>query len=404
MAHNQEFLASSLEYSDSRQFQLLSDSLRRKIDQLFRESSTLGKAFIKSEIIAFERKRNSLSDVIIHFNVHLSAANKQPIESSDVYVVLAEEILNGKLKVFDNLSIDHSSIDVQERKWNTREKSAPLINPWTYKSIFPGMLEGLSTEPTPAPRKCAKIGLTYCHFLSYNHTSYPNALNHWNVSSLEDEFIVFKEIIDSECYFMAKEFLCALLQPECIDDELILPCKDFCNEFYDSCHRWMSTKVSNRIVCSTFPEQQVRGKRKLYSCRAKPNCAASLRLQGQEYKVCDGIADCEDRSDESSCSYCNYSTQFHCGNRQCVAIESTCDGVKDCTNGADELNCLQLVSLDRNQQNRNRNQGFVRATLKGKQSFVCADSTSPFATNFGQLRNKSQQILGSNICNENYYE
>lgn len=405
VAHNQEFLANSLEYSDSKEFKIVSDSLKQKIDQVFKES-TIGKSYIRSEIVAFERKRNSLTDVIIHFNVHISA-NKQNVDASDVYLVLAEEILNNKQKTFENLTIDHGSIDVQERKWTPREKSDLIVNPWTYKSIFPGMLEGLSTEPTPAPRKCAKIGLSYCNFLPYNYTSYPNALNHWNMSSVEEEFISYKEIIDSECYSLAKEFICSLLQPECIDDEMILPCRRFCTDFYTACQRWLPTKVLSKIVCSTFPEHKVRGKRRYYECRNKPNCAVSLRLQGQSTKLCDGIVDCDDGSDESSCDYCNSSNQFYCGNKQCVSTEATCDGIKDCQNGADEMNCLRLFSLtgdSKTQKTGVENEGFVRATYKGKHSYVCSDTSNVHNYTTDIHSTKTQQILGLNICNENQFE
>lgn len=398
MVHNQEFLSSSLENSESNEFKTLSSMMKQKIDRLFRESA-LSRSYIKCEIIAFERRRNTQSDVIIHFNVYVSSS-RQSIESSDIYLVLAEEILNNRLKAFDNLMIDHSSIDVQERKWVSGEKAAFLINPWTYRSIFPGMLEGLSTEPTPPPRKCDRIGLNYCQFLSYNRTSYPNFFSHWNLSSVEEEFVLYKELIDSECYYLAKEFVCNLLQPECVNDEMVLPCKEFCDEFYTACQRWLPERLASKLSCSGFPDHRVRIKDGWYPCRRKPDCAASLRLRGQGHKVCDGVRDCDDHSDEASCPYCDLAGgQFHCGTRQCVPQSATCDGVKDCNNGADEANCL-LLSAGR--------EGYLRATFKGKLSYVCSsgnDVSSPAFVNQSRTYfNNQMQILGVNICNENHFE
>lgn len=253
----------------------------------------------------------------MHLNVHVTGT-KRNVETSEVYLVLADEIANKRLKVFEKWNIEHNSLDVQERKWPPREKSSMLVNPWTYKAIFPGMLENLPTQPTPAPRKCLPLGLQYCSFLSYNRTSYPNALQHWNLSSVEDEFIQYKEIIDSECSIQSAEFLCTLLQPECVDDEIILPCTSFCNEFINSCHRWLPDKIASKIVCSTLPDGMPRANQKAPRCRGKPNCAATLRLQSQERKVCDRIRDCLDESDELNCQPCQEGKHLNCPDRQCT--------------------------------------------------------------------------------------
>lgn len=289
----------NLENVESNEFKRLSASMRQRMEQLF-SASSLGRTYIRSEIVAFEHRPNRPSQVTVHLNVHVTGS-KRTVEPSEVYMILAEEIANNRLKLLDQWHIEHNSLDVQERRWPARDKSALLTNPWTYKSIFPGMLEGLSTEPTPAPRKCVPLGLSFCRFLTYNRTSYPNVLNHWNLSSVEEEFITYKEVIDSECYSLAKEFLCILLQPECVDDEIVLPCKSFCLEFSQACHRWLPDRVASRIECSTFPDAFSAGTRpdrkpstlRSAVCRGKPNCAASLRLEAHgEDKLCDGVFDC----------------------------------------------------------------------------------------------------------------
>ena len=223
---DQDLPSANLENAESNEFKTLAWSMKRQIDVLLQDSS-LSKSYIKNEIVAFELRPSKLSEVIVHFNVHVTNT-KRSVEASEIYLVLAEEIANNRLHIFEKWNIEHNSLDVQERKWPPREKSSLLINPWTYKSMFPGMLEGLSTEPTPAPRKCMPLGLSYCRFMAYNRTSYPNLLNHWNLSSVEEDFITYKEIIDSECYELAREFLCFLLQPECVEDEIVMPCRNFC--------------------------------------------------------------------------------------------------------------------------------------------------------------------------------
>lgn len=416
-----------MENFESNEFHQFSELLKNRINKLFHQS-IINESYVKTEIIAFERKKNSPYEVIIHLNIYL-AANRPNAEASDIYLILAEEIMNNRLKIFDNLMIDANTIDVQER---SLQKSSSTFNPWTYKSMLPGMLEGLSTEPTPAPRKCAPIDLAYCRFLSYNQTSYPNYFNHWNVSSIEDEFILYKELIDSECYSLAKEFLCNLLQPECIADDMLLPCQEFCFEFYNACQRWLPEKLLRKLSCFTLPningnvETRANRKKDRKICKDKPNCATILRIQSQQHKLCDGIFDCADQSDEMSCSYCNLETEFHCGIKQCISMNLTCDNIKDCENGADEINCLRMVSSidpargnNLNEENINvddhsqwkmttmksAKEGYLEAISKGKRSFVCSDHSSTNIHNYSHTYYDNQTpMLGHNICNKNNFE
>ena len=62
--------------------------------------------------------------------------------------------------------------------------------------------------------------------------------------------------------------------------------------------------------------------------------------------VCDGIADCDDRSDEETCDSNPEETSdepecdgHQCGDGECIKQSWVCDGFEDCAGGSDEENC-----------------------------------------------------------------
>lgn len=139
---------------------------------------------------------------------------------------------------------------------------------------------------------------------------------------------------------MAYDFICQVLQPTCVPGEIEatiqLPCRSFCREFWSGCGSRLPERIKNAFDCSNFPEYADQG-----SCRPKPGCVRDLQSKALSPRICDGIIDCPDLSDEKNCAYCQ-EKHLHCGvGRVCISTAKRCDGKIDCPNGSDEKDCRE---------------------------------------------------------------
>merc|ERR1711884_377828 len=82
-------------------------------------------------------------------------------------------------------------------------------------------------------------------------------------------------------------------------------------------------------------------------------CANNQCLIGFEPSSvqCNGVQDCDDGSDEKSCSInpiCG-PNGFHCGFQTCIPSSMRCDGIYQCPNLADEENCISQPDCSPNE-------------------------------------------------------
>lgn len=69
------------------------------------------------------------------------------------------------------------------------------------------------------------------------------------------------------------------------------------------------------------------------------DCVSEMQRKSLSNRLCDGVIDCQDVSDEKSCTYCP-SGYLHCGiGRTCIPQHHRCDGKNDCPDGSDERAC-----------------------------------------------------------------
>lgn len=309
-------------------FRVRARNYRERLNLIFRRSS-LRPAFLKTDILALDG--NEGEDLIVHFNAHFDA-RRMEITTSDIEEIFSKEINLENSIYLTNLTIPLESLVIRESILDMTTNSPT------------GTSTSMSTTTKRPPRQCAPIQLDYCSKMPYNMTSYPNIIGHRNYFEVLEDVISFREIVDAECYRLAYEFVCLALQPPCqkavteAEDLLVTPCRNYCHDFLKNCGNRIPSRFQNALDCSKFEEMSASG-----SCVPKPGCVEDLQSKGLESRLCDGVVDCSDMSDEMSCSYCSEGS-LHCGiGKYCIPKEKECDGTFDCPNGSDEKNCRKYI-------------------------------------------------------------
>ncbi|XP_024945636.1 atrial natriuretic peptide-converting enzyme isoform X2 [Cephus cinctus] len=349
-------------------FRIRSREYRDRLNLVFRRSG-LKLPFLATEILALDGVEGR--DLVVHFDVRFDP-RYQTIRVPDIVDILEYEINPATSRYLANLTIDPKSLDVQE---SVDALTAQVILQTTASTLPP-------TTTPPPPRRCTKLELPYCKHLPYNVTSYPNILGHKSLLDVQNDVIAFRELVDAECYRMAYEFVCQVLQPACLpgepEDVLHLPCRSFCREFWAGCGSRLPARIKDALDCSNFPEYADQG-----TCRPKPGCVQDLQAKALSPRICDGIIDCPDLSDEKNCAYCR-DDHMHCGvGRMCIPSIKRCDGKIDCPNGSDEKDCLTLAKsigyvkslpVDTPHANKYSSDGYVVFNEKGSLGKLCTEN------------------------------
>lgn len=378
--------AFSTELADpsTNKFKLTSKDYKERLNLLFRRSA-VRHGYRGTDVLALDGTEDK--DLIVHFDIKIDPSYVH-IKATDLEAILANEISVQESLFFKNLTIDSKSLEVKPS--NVLPQITTTVEPTSLVS------EAVVTQSPYVPRKCAPVHLKYCDNLPYNITTYPNVFGHGSVKEVRENVISFRELVDAECYRHAYDFVCQLLQPACKkgdkEDEMILPCRSFCREFLAGCGSRLNEKVKGLIDCGRFPEVSSRE-----MCYSKPGCVDELKSKALSPRICDGVLDCPDLSDEKTCTYCS-ANYLHCGiGRTCIRPEQQCDGREDCPDGSDERACLSLVTnvkelLDSKKitphQNGYQSEGFVSFTEKGEIGKLCVENLNKTLS-----ENKTEEVL-----------
>ncbi|VVC26019.1 Low-density lipoprotein (LDL) receptor class A, conserved site,SEA domain,Low-density lipoprotein (LDL) [Cinara cedri] len=294
-------------------------------------SSPLEQKFVDAEVISLEP-----DDGVLKVNFGLRF---EPVRWR--MSVTVEDILSAFRRLYPSTNIVPGSLHIRQITNNALISTKPST---LAPEITSKTTEFYSTKLPP--RRCTPVRLNLCKsVLEYNLTSYPNHFGHSNLDEIHEDLITFRDLVDAECYQRTLELVCQLLQPACIvgpdGDEaaVVLPCEHSCRLFTAGCGHRIPPKLRDGFDCSKLPDYSNIGGT---MCASRPGCDYKLRTSGLSNRLCDGVLDCQDISDETTCGYCP-AGYLHCiTSRTCVPVTSRCDGVADCPGETDERNCLLI--------------------------------------------------------------
>ncbi|KAJ0180464.1 hypothetical protein K1T71_003868 [Dendrolimus kikuchii] len=344
------------------------NELQRKLASIY-QNSELRSCFVSADILALDNVEDGMR---VHFEVSFEPIFTA-VNTAEVTTVLTREL--EAPVYFTHLNTLRETLHIEE---SSAISSLQLKEPET-TSVEPSTTEETGTDSEEEIRECSPMTLSLCSHLPYNVTSYPNLVGHSSKDALLRDLVAFRELLDAECSHLAQDFVCQMLQPRCVDDRVVRPCRAYCRTFHAGCGARLPERLRPHFDCARFPDYFG-----LSSCAPEPGCAAGLQRLALSQRACDGIPDCADAEDERSCAHCVNVKEsgVRCAlDARCLPVHLRCDGTPDCPDGSDETGCLWITrSLSSwRRENSETTLGAIRSrsgyavwTERGRNGKICA--------------------------------
>ncbi|XP_063704852.1 uncharacterized protein LOC134834199 [Culicoides brevitarsis] len=371
---------SSFADQNSLSFKTSSRDYRERLNLVIRKSD-LRDPYEGCEILALDGKEEN-DDLTILFALYFEPYAAL-VSAAELHAILMEEIINPVPRYFANITIDPNSLEIKEiSARHFDDIMGTSSSPLGRSNSDHAATNNFHSMPVIPQWKCEAMTLPYCRSMGYNITTYPNYLGHANIDAVKEDLISFRDLVDAECYRQAYDFVCRVLQPPCIERVPLEPypapiCRQYCQDFWAGCGERIPQRLKKLLDCEKFPESKG-----AQSCQNAPGCVTDLQSKALSSRLCDGIADCPDFTDETTCAFCP-SGSMYCGKgRRCIAREQRCDGNIDCENGSDEKDCLSITPLVSYlekplpitpQRAQFDSEGFAVFTEKGVAGKICAE-------------------------------
>ncbi|KAF6211296.1 hypothetical protein GE061_014413 [Apolygus lucorum] len=230
-------------------------------------------------------------------------------------------------------------------KYLSLSTTALPVSP-TLPSLRPKGYEQSTEAPSNASEStCHSPQLSMCRgVIPWDLTSVPSLPGISSMESLREAMPYFELIIDSGCSPRARQFLCSLLEPECmpLGAPVTLPCRSVCKAVAEDCSDFILDilDLSQVFQCDNYPESDGA----CVNLGKGQRCLSNEISCGDDTCVphkwrCNGVKDCLTGADEANCTTCN-NNEFTCANMdRCIPLDWRCDGRPDCGDDSDEQDC-----------------------------------------------------------------